>query len=86
MDQLLSKAEEEVARSEERRFSSQSHRKSGRFHPYASNDKPSHQQDQKIGSKYVNASRERKVMASLPLFHRNRPRILSNVMTITVYL
>ena len=46
-DQLLSKAEEEVARSEERRSSSQSHRKPGRFHPYASNDKPSHQQDRK---------------------------------------
>ena len=46
-DQLLSKAEAEVARSEERRSSSQSHRKPGRFHPYASNDKPSHQQDRK---------------------------------------
>ena len=46
-DQLLNKAEEEVARSGERRSSSPSHRKSGRFHPYASNDKPSHQQDRK---------------------------------------
>ena len=44
---LLSKVEEEVARSEERHSSSQSHRNPGRFHPYASNDKPSHQQDWK---------------------------------------
>ena len=35
-DQLLNKAEEGVARSEERRLSSQSYRKLGRFHPYAS--------------------------------------------------
>ena len=47
LDQLLSKAEEEVARSEETRSSSQSHRKPGHFHPYASNDEPSHQQDRK---------------------------------------
>ena len=47
LDQLLIKAEEEVVRSEERRSSSQSHRKLGRFHPYASNDKSSHQPDQK---------------------------------------
>ena len=46
-DQLLIKAEEEVSRSEERRSFSQSHRKPGRFHPYASNDKASHQTDQK---------------------------------------
>ena len=38
-DQLLMKAEEEVARSEERHCSSQSHRKPGRFHPYASSIK-----------------------------------------------
>ena len=42
LEQLLIKAEEEVATSEERRLSSQSHRNPGRFHPYASNDKPSH--------------------------------------------
>ena len=46
-DQFLSKAEEEVCRSEERRSSSQSHRKPNRFHPYASNDKSSHQLDRK---------------------------------------
>ena len=45
-DQLLMKAEE-VARSEERRSSSQSHRKPGRFHPYPSSDKPLLQQNQK---------------------------------------
>ena len=45
LDQLLIKAEEEVARSEERRFSSQSHRKPDRFHPYASNDNSSQQPD-----------------------------------------
>ena len=46
-DQILIIAEEEVARSEERRSSSQSHRKPDRFHPYASNDKSSHQPDLK---------------------------------------
>ena len=46
-DQLLIKAEEEVARSEERHSSSQSHRKPGHFHPCASNDKSLLQQDRK---------------------------------------
>ena len=46
-DQLLIKGEEEVAISEERQLSNQSHRKPGCFHPYASNDKSSHQPDRK---------------------------------------
>ena len=48
-DQLLLKAEEEVSRSEERRSAGNSHRKPSHYHPYASNDKPSHQPDQKSG-------------------------------------
>ena len=32
-----------------------------------------------LGSKYTNVSRERKVVASLPLSHRNRPRVQNNV-------
>ena len=32
-----------------------------------------------LGSKYTNASREKKVVASLPLSHRNRPRVQNNV-------
>ena len=32
-----------------------------------------------LGSKYTNASRERKVVASLPLSHRNRPRVQNNI-------
>ena len=47
LDHLLTKAEEEVARSEEMRSSSQSHRKPGRFHPYASSDQSLLQQNQK---------------------------------------
>ena len=46
-DNLLSKAEDEVSRSEERRSAGQSHRKPGRFRPYASNDMSSHQPDWK---------------------------------------
>ena len=46
-DQLLMKAEEEVARSKERRSSSQSHRKPVCFHPYASSDKSLLQQNRK---------------------------------------
>ena len=57
------KAEEEVAKSEERRSSSQSHRKPGRFHPYASGDKSLLQQNRK----------------STPPFHRSRPRVPSHV-------
>ena len=41
------KAEEEVARSEERRSSSQSHGKPGRFHRFASSDKSLLQQSRK---------------------------------------
>ena len=47
-DQLLINAEEEVVRNDERCLSSQSHRKPGSFHPYASNDKSSHQQGRKL--------------------------------------
>ena len=48
-DQLLVKAEEEVSR-EGRRSSGNSHRKPGRYHPYAcSSTKPSHQPDRKSG-------------------------------------
>ena len=32
-----------------------------------------------LGSRYVNDNRKRKVVASLPLSHRNRPRVLNNV-------
>ena len=67
-DQLLIKAEEEVSRSEERRSSSQSHRKPGRFHPYASNDKSSHQPDRKSSIpawKQICECQQRKVVASL---------------------
>ena len=33
----------------------------------------------RTGSKYVNVNRERKVVASLPLSHRNWPRVLNHV-------
>ena len=46
-DQLLTKAEEEISRSEERRSSGQSHRRQGRFHPYAPSDRSTHQLDRK---------------------------------------
>ena len=42
-DNLLSKAEDEVSRSEERRTAGQSHMKPGRFNPYASDERSSHQ-------------------------------------------
>ena len=32
-----------------------------------------------LGSKYMNVNRERKVVASLPLSHRNRPKVLNHV-------
>ena len=49
-DQLITKAEEEICRSEERRSSGQSHRCQGRFHPYAPSDKSVHQPDRKSGN------------------------------------
>ena len=58
-DQLLIKAEDVVARSEERRSSSQSHRKPSHFHPYASNDKLSHQPDRKSSVSAWKQIRER---------------------------
>ena len=78
-DQLLIKAEEEVTRSEERRSSSQFNRKPGRFHPYEFHNNQTRSRSFHLGSKYMNASRERKVVASLPLSHRNRPRVQNNV-------
>ena len=46
-DQLISKAEEEISISEERRSSGTSHRHQNRFHPYAANDKSTGQNDRK---------------------------------------
>ena len=82
LDQLLNKAEEEVARREERRLSSQSHRKPSRFQPYASNDKPSHQQDRRSfipAWKQIRERQQGKKGHGKPLSHRNRPRVLNNV-------
>ena len=47
---LLTKAEEEISKSEKRRSSGQSHRQQGHFHPYAPSDKSAHQPDQKSGN------------------------------------
>ena len=46
-DQLITKAEEEICRSEERRSSSTSHRYQGRIHPYAASDKLTGHSDRK---------------------------------------
>ena len=46
-DQLITKAEEEICRSEERRKSGTSHRHQGRFHPYAASDKSTGHSDRK---------------------------------------
>ena len=49
-DQVVTKAEEEICRNEERHSSGQSHRRQGHFHPYAPSDKSVHQPDQKSGN------------------------------------
>ena len=46
-DQLITKAEEEICRSEERCSSGQPHRRRGRFHPYAPSDRSANQPDRK---------------------------------------
>ena len=48
-DQLITKAEEEICRSEYRRSVGQSHRRQGRFHPYSSTDKSTNLPDRKSG-------------------------------------
>ena len=48
-DQLITKAEEEICRSEERHSSGQSYRRRGRFHPYAPSDKSATHPDRKSG-------------------------------------
>ena len=49
-DQLITKAEEKICRSGERRSSGQSHRRQGRFHPYAPSDRSANPLDQKSGN------------------------------------
>ena len=49
-DQLITKAEEEICRSEERCSSGQSHRHQGRCHPYAPSDRSFSQPDRKSGN------------------------------------
>ena len=46
-DQLISKAEEDVSKSKERRSLGTSHRHQGRFHPYAASDKSTDHHDRK---------------------------------------
>ena len=48
-DQLITKAEKEICRSEERCSAGQPHRRQGRFHPYASSDKSASHPDRKSG-------------------------------------
>ena len=48
-DQLITKAEEEICRSEERCSAGQPHRRQGHFHPYASRDKSASHLDRKSG-------------------------------------
>ena len=48
-DQLITKAEEEICRSEERRSSGQSHRHQSPFNPYAPSDKSATHPDRKSG-------------------------------------
>ena len=48
-DQLITKGEEEICRSEERHSSGQPYRRQGRFHPYASSDKSASHPDRKSG-------------------------------------
>ena len=50
LDQLITKAEEEICRSEERRSSGQPHRRQGHFHPYAPSDRSANQPDRKSGN------------------------------------
>ena len=75
-DQLLSKAEEEVARSEERHYSGQSYRKPSHFHPCASNDCKS-----TIPAwKQIRESQQGKKGCTKPkTFTQNRPRVLNLV-------
>ena len=47
-DQLITKAESEISKSEERRSSGTSHRHQNRFHPYAANNKSTGHQGQEI--------------------------------------
>ena len=49
-EHLVTKAEEETCRSEERRSSGQPHRGQGRFHPYAPSDRSANQLDRKSGN------------------------------------
>ena len=49
-DQLITKAEGEICRSEERCSSGQSHRRQGRFHHYAPSDRSANQPDWKSGN------------------------------------
>ena len=84
LDWLHIKAEEEVTRSEERLSSRHFNRKPGRFHPNMLSMTEFHNnrtgsRPSQLGSKYINVSRDRKVMASLPLSHRNRPRVQNNI-------
>ena len=46
-DQLITKAEKKICRSEERRSSGQSHRRQGHFHPYSPSDKSASHPDRK---------------------------------------
>ena len=82
-DQLITKAEEEICRSEERHSHSSSHRRQGRFHPYAPSDRSDNQLDRKSGNpawKQIRVSNNpRKVVASLQPSPRNRLRVPSRV-------
>ena len=71
-DQLITKAEEEICRSEER-CSGQPHRRQGRFHPYAPSDRSSNQPDQKSSNPTWKQIRDRRQTRKSP----GKPSIFS---------
>ena len=79
-DQLVSKAEEKICRSEERRSSGQSHRHQGLFHPYVPSDKFANQPDRKSGNPAWKQIRDRQqARKSLQPSPRSRLRVPSRV-------
>ena len=75
-DQLITKAEEEICRSEERHSSGQPHRRQGRFHPYAPSDRSANQLDRKSGNPAWKQIRDRQQTRKLA---RNWLRVQSHV-------
>ena len=77
LDQLISKAEEKISKSEERCSCGTSHQHQNRFHPYPASDKSTGNLTSLLGSRLKTSNKRGRVVVKPQHSPRSRPRVSS---------